>query len=206
MYVAGQGVSKDFAEAVRWYQFAAEQGVADAQFNVGFAYRNGLGVLQDAAEAEQWFRLSAEQGIPVAQFVLGDMYEYGEGVPQDNAEAEKWYRAAAEQGYADAQMNLGSMYDNGKAEIQENGETVKWEGLDTGPETVGERTMLFSSVTNILKDTVSAHMWWSISSTNGNSNATKLRNRIEEEMTISQIAEATQQAKACMDSNYQDCD
>jgi TPR repeat protein len=77
MYVAGQGVSKDIAEAVRWYQFAAEQGAADAQFNVGIAYRSGLGVLQDAAEAGRWFRLSAEQGVSVAQFVLGNMYEYG---------------------------------------------------------------------------------------------------------------------------------
>jgi TPR repeat protein len=206
MYVAGQGVSKDVAEAVRWYQLAAQQGAADAQFNVGIAYRNGLGVLQDAAEAEQWFRLSAEQGISVAQFVLGHMYEYGEGVSQDNAEAEKWYRAAAKQGYADAQMNLGSMYDNGKAVIQENGETVKWEGLDSEQDNSGERTMLFSSVANILKDTVSAHMWWSISITNGNPNAASLLERIEEEMTISQIAEATQRAKACMESNYQDCD
>jgi TPR repeat protein len=205
MYVAGQGVSRDVAEAVRWYQLAAEQGAADAQFNVGIAYRSGLGVLQDAAEAERWFRLSAEQGMPVAQVILGDMYEYGEGVPQSNAEAEKWYRAAAEQGYARAQMNLGSMYDNGKAVIQENGETVKWEGLDSEQETAGERTMLFSSVANILKDTVSAHMWWSISSTNGNPNAASLLERVEGEMTISQIAEATQRAKACMESNYQDC-
>jgi TPR repeat protein len=111
-----------------------------------------------------------------------------------------------EQGYADAQMNLGSMYENGKAVIQENGETVKWEGLSSDQETTGERTMLFSSVENILKDTVSAHMWWSISSTNGNPNAASLLERVEEEMTISQIAEATQRAKACMESNYQDCD
>jgi TPR repeat protein len=206
MYVAGQGVSKDIAEAVQWYQLAAEQGAANAKFNVGIAYRSGLGVIQDAAEAERWFRLSAEQGIPLAQFVLGDMYEYGEGVPQDNAEAEKWYRAAAEQGYANAQMNLGSMYDNGKAVIQENGETAKWEGLGSDQETAGERTMLFSSVANILKDTVSAHMWWSISSTNGNPNAASLLERVEAEMTISQIAEANLRAKACMDSNYQDCD
>jgi TPR repeat protein len=206
MYVAGQGVSKDVAEAVRWYQLAAEQGAADAQFNVGIAYRSGLGVLQDAAEAGRWFRFSAEQGMPVAQFVLGDMYEYGEGVPQSNAEAERWYRAAAVQGYAEAQMNLGSMYDNGKAVIQENGETVKWEGLSSDQETAGERTRLFSSAANILKDTVSAHMWWSISSTNGNPNAASLLERVEGEMTISQIAEATQRAKACMASDYQDCD
>jgi hypothetical protein len=49
-------------------------------------------------------------------------------------------------------------------------------------------------------------MWWSISSTNGNPNAASLLERVEEEMTISQIAKANQRAKTCMESNYQDCD
>jgi hypothetical protein len=43
------------------------------------------------------------------------------------------------------------------------------------------------------------------SSTNGNPNAASLIERIEEEMTISQIAEATQRAKACLETDYQDC-
>ena len=46
---------------------AAEQGDADAQFNLGFAYATGEGVPQDDAEAVRWFRLAAEQGNALAQ-------------------------------------------------------------------------------------------------------------------------------------------
>ena len=34
----GEGVEQDYAEAVKWYRLAAEQGNADAQYNLGYAY------------------------------------------------------------------------------------------------------------------------------------------------------------------------
>jgi TPR repeat protein len=34
MYANGQGVPQDYGEAIRWYRKAAEQGFADAQFNL----------------------------------------------------------------------------------------------------------------------------------------------------------------------------
>ena len=34
-YRSGNGVTQDLAEAVRWYQKAADQGDADAQFALG---------------------------------------------------------------------------------------------------------------------------------------------------------------------------
>ncbi len=35
MYDKGRGVSQDYAEAVKWYRKAAEQGHASAQHNLG---------------------------------------------------------------------------------------------------------------------------------------------------------------------------
>ena len=34
----GEGVEQDFKEAVKWYQKAAEQGFAGAQYNLGAMY------------------------------------------------------------------------------------------------------------------------------------------------------------------------
>ena len=42
----------------------AEEGVAEAQFNLGVMYAEGRGVPQDDAEAARWYRLAAEQGYP----------------------------------------------------------------------------------------------------------------------------------------------
>ena len=63
MYRNGEGVPQDYAEAVKWYRLAAEQGDADAQYNLGLMYDNGNGVPQDYKEAVKWYRLAAEQGV-----------------------------------------------------------------------------------------------------------------------------------------------
>ena len=48
-YFYGHGVPQDYAEAVKWWRKAAEQGNADAQLRLGHCYRNGHGVPQDYA-------------------------------------------------------------------------------------------------------------------------------------------------------------
>ncbi|MFN8818923.1 MAG: tetratricopeptide repeat protein, partial [Holosporaceae bacterium] len=51
MYDEGQGVTRDYAEAVKWFRKAAEQGDANAQSNLGVMYGKGEGVTRDYAEA-----------------------------------------------------------------------------------------------------------------------------------------------------------
>jgi uncharacterized protein len=98
MYLNGIGVLKDYAEALKWYRLAAEQGRASAQGNLGDMYLNGSGVLKDYAEALKWYRLAAEQGFASSQVNLGVMYEYGAGVLQDNVIAHMWYNIASANG------------------------------------------------------------------------------------------------------------
>ena len=109
----------DFNTAYKLFLPLAEQGNADAQFNLGFMYQKGHGVPQDHKEAVKWYRLAVEQGFPTAQLYLGGMYLEGLGVRQDYKEAEKWFRLAAEQGDASAQFNLGVMYDEGQGVDQD---------------------------------------------------------------------------------------
>ena len=56
-----QGVVQDRAEALKWCRLAADQGVADAQYNLGLKYANGRGVPQDYVEAHKWLNLAAAQ-------------------------------------------------------------------------------------------------------------------------------------------------
>ena len=62
MYANGQGVPQDYAEAVKWYRKAAEQGDAVAQYNLGVMYKKGDGVPQDYVQAHVWFNLAAAKG------------------------------------------------------------------------------------------------------------------------------------------------
>ena len=66
-------LSGDYATALKEWTTLAEQGDADAQYNLGRLYSNGNGVLQDYKTAAKWYTLSAEQGTAKAQFLLGDM-------------------------------------------------------------------------------------------------------------------------------------
>jgi TPR repeat protein len=95
----------EYAEAVKWYRLAAEQGDADAQSNLGFMYANGRGVPENDAEAVKWYRLAAEQGNASAQYNLALMYDEGEGVIQNNVIAHMLYNLAGAQGYKNGRKN-----------------------------------------------------------------------------------------------------
>lgn len=98
MYQEYRGVPQDYAEAIRWYQLAADQGNARAQYNLGNMYESGKGVLQNYLEAFRFYHLVAEQGHAspaLAQYRLGSMYQNGQGVTQNNVLAHMWYNIAA---------------------------------------------------------------------------------------------------------------
>jgi hypothetical protein len=58
----GRGVARSFAEARAWYLEAAEQGDAQAQYNLGVIYGKGQGVEIDYVEAGMWLTLAGESG------------------------------------------------------------------------------------------------------------------------------------------------
>jgi hypothetical protein len=99
MYDEGIAVTRDSAEAVRWYRKAAEQGMPIAQYALAQAYNYGTGVPKDDAQAVKWYRMVAERGnsrlATIAQWALGWKYEAGPGVPRSYVEAYKWYNIAA---------------------------------------------------------------------------------------------------------------
>ena len=53
---------KTIKNALKWFRLAAEQGLAEAQNDLGYMYKEGQGVTQDYKEALKWYRLAAEQG------------------------------------------------------------------------------------------------------------------------------------------------
>ena len=75
-----RGFEQDYIEAHKCFKLSAEQGYAQAQYNLGLMYSKGEGVPSDDKKAVKWYRLSAEQRITGAQSNLGLMYEKGQGV------------------------------------------------------------------------------------------------------------------------------
>ncbi len=120
--------AQDSAE-LKQYRQAAEQGDADAQYQLGVMYQIGrYGTPWDSAEATRWFHLAAGQGHVGAQSQLGLIYERGTSLPWDGAEAVYWYQLAAEQGSSRAQFHIGNLYDRGWRDTvpQDVAEAARW--------------------------------------------------------------------------------
>ena len=77
MYYNGDGITKDDAKAVEWYQKAAEQGNVFAQYKLGEMYDKGEGVSRDAAKAAEWWQKAAAQGNQSAQDSLKQLVASG---------------------------------------------------------------------------------------------------------------------------------
>ena len=99
----------DYKKAIAEWRGPAVAGDADAQFNMGQAYKLGRGVTADLAQAEEWYRKAALQGHPQAE------ENYGLTLFENNkrAQAAEWLQKSASRGEARAQYVLGTMYFNG---------------------------------------------------------------------------------------------
>ena len=101
----------DWATAVREWQQPASAGDADAQFNLGQAYKLGRGVPMDMAQAERWYALAAQQGHRQAEDNYGlILFQNGK-----RADAVKWLEKSSQRGEARSQFVLGTMLFNGDA-------------------------------------------------------------------------------------------
>lgn len=98
-----------FRQAVDLWRPEAIRGDADAQFDLGTAYKLGRGVTLDLAMAESWFAKAAAQGHQQAIDSLGlTLFQEGK-----REEAAPWLERSAARGEPRAQMLLGTMLFNG---------------------------------------------------------------------------------------------
>ncbi len=93
------GFKGDKKLAFKWYLKAAENGLIDAYYYVGNAYKRGEGVQQDSQKALKWLELAAEYQMRDAARELAEIYQDGLGnVPQNLEKAQAFYLLAKEAG------------------------------------------------------------------------------------------------------------
>ncbi len=99
----------DFTKAINEWRGPADKGDADAQFNLGQAYKLGRGVPQDLGQAEKWYKKAADQGHLQAND------NYGLILFQNNRrkEALPYLQASSGRGEPRAQYVLGTGHFNG---------------------------------------------------------------------------------------------
>lgn len=103
----------DYDKAFKYYNKAANQGLAIAQIKLGSMYFYGEYVSQKFEKAFEYFEKAASQENPHAQLMLGHMFEHGKGTIQNFEKAFEYYEKAASQNQIGTLMHLGRMYENG---------------------------------------------------------------------------------------------
>lgn len=99
----------DYKAAVTEWRPLAIKGDADAQFNLGQAYKLGRGVTADLKQAESWYRKAALQGHRQAEDNYG-LVLFQNGSRKESVE---WLERSSRRGEARSQYVLGTALFNG---------------------------------------------------------------------------------------------
>ena len=97
MYYYGNGVQKNYNEALHWYKLSSESEKSTFSLNasainsIGNMYFKGTGVQQDFQKALDYYQKAATQGWNYAFVNLGNMYLEGNGVVINIDEAINWF-------------------------------------------------------------------------------------------------------------------
>jgi|GEM_PF-3875260 len=94
MFARAEGVDRDLANAIRWWNASAGAGEPWSQVAIGSLYERGIAVPRDRSKALKWYLKAAHNGLPEAQARVGFFYESGAVGDRDQHKARHWYLLA----------------------------------------------------------------------------------------------------------------
>jgi hypothetical protein len=155
----------DYPRALSLLRPFAEQGLAQAQYNLGVLYNDGLGTPPNPLEAMRLFQLAAAQGNANAQNAIGVIYRDGAGAPVNPSLAAQWFRKAVAQGHAGAEYNLALLLDLGEGVAVDKAEAVRLYRLSAeqgNGQAQYNLAVSYAEGDGIAPDAVQAYKWFSL--------------------------------------------
>ena len=168
----------DFPEWAAELRRRAEQGDADAQYQIGEKWRQvnfdkfvkgaipfGNAYLDEPnlSKSAEWFQKAAMLGHPKAQYQLGLYHQFGIGVEKDGLKAVDWYQKSAAQDNIEAMANLGEIYFAGGLGVPKNTSiAIRWylKAAERGDEQSAYRLfILYSEGIEVQRDNRTAMYW-----------------------------------------------
>lgn len=105
------GFPKDFQQARDWLELAADEGNAEAMYELGRLFYLGdtNNLYTDYDEAMTWFQRASDAGHTGATYHIGYFYEFGFAGKNDYSQAKEYYLAAANKGDLYSQYHYGHL-------------------------------------------------------------------------------------------------
>ena len=118
---------KRYEDAFKWYEHAANQGIAQAQLRLSQMYQAGEGVDKDETAATHWLFKAASQGIAQAEYEYAIALEFGRGIKRAQMEqVAVWYEKAAQHAYPEAMLKIAKLYFNGSGMNKDIQQALTW--------------------------------------------------------------------------------
>ncbi len=197
-----------YATAMRAWVKMANDGVAEAQNNVGHLHEEGFGVAQDYSEAMRWYRLAAEQGLAESQHNIGMLYYEGYGVKQNHREAVRWFKLSTKQELADSQYMLALAYHQGQG-VSMDYKFAKYWYLMSAKQAYANAQFMYAFMLQAgeIGDPapLKALVWSEVAKRNGKLDSSDVGDQSKLQLDDEEIAAAMELAELCLSSNYQSC-
>ena len=121
-YLYGQGVKKDYPEALRLLMLSSltdHDLTGENLYRLGEMYEHEKGLLQNYLIAFKLYDEGADQGSSEAEERIAALYLFGRGVAQDSAQALRRFESGALHGSAFSERYLGFMSEKGLGVAQD---------------------------------------------------------------------------------------
>lgn len=125
-YLNGILFPKDYTQAMRWLNAAAEKNDTDSIVNLAIMYMYGYGTKTDGPKAVELLEKAIAAEYPAAGRFMGLCFEKGIGAEKNPEKAAEWYRWGAEKGDAGAAYLLADAYLNGNGVKRDKAEAARW--------------------------------------------------------------------------------
>ena len=113
------GEYKNYIMSFEYYKCAADNDDSNAQYVLGFYYKNGLGIKKNHTKALEYIIKSYKQDNVQAIHELGILYNYGICVEQDYTKAFEYFKRGSDLNYPRSQYKIAMAYEYGNGVKQD---------------------------------------------------------------------------------------
>ncbi|MCG6901912.1 MAG: sel1 repeat family protein [Rhodobacter sp.] len=174
-YDDGNGVERDAAKAVEWFEKAAAQDFDKALHNLGLLYADGReGIPSDYARAIEYYDRAVALDYPHSINNRANLHEHGLGGEVDLRTAAELYERAVDLGNPVAMNNLGRFYQKGEAVDEDYGYALYlfWQSASLGEvSALSNLGAMYSNGYGVGQDSLAAMALYKMAAEAGNAQA-----------------------------------
>ena len=184
IYRNGLVIPQNYAQAMLWYQKAADNGVGPAYYRLAEMSENGEGTPKDARNAYRYYRRAATLVYLPAFYKLAVMLQDGIGTPKDLRESREWFNRierGAKRGNVAHLVSLAQCYEHGQFVARNDPKAAAlYQEAAKRDDGIAEQALakMLIDGRGVLKDSLAAYCWLDHAAQFGNGSAKHQRDAL----------------------------